>query len=171
MVVGFARSYLRDWACHHEVTPSTELGRLFMSLYPNGIDRQEGHQFIEDAAMEEERWGESRLGGRPMDEDEDDVPPLEPVTPPNPPQGNLRAVTPGDEKLDWGEDKPYEPGCQFSIRSQYAHDKIRRKSGTGFQLCLTTDYSFIYLTTSPDTGLFWWGRCKLGDITSVRRDI
>ena len=142
-----------------------------MSLYPNGIDCQEDCQFIKDAAMEEERWGESRLGQRLMDEDEDDVPPLELVTPLNPPQGNLRAVTPGDEKLDWGEDELYEPGCRFSIRSQYAHNKIRWKSRTEFQLCLTTDYSFIYLTTSPNTGFFWWGRCKLGNITSVRRDI
>ena len=106
-VTGFARSYLRDWARHHEITPSTELGRLFTSLYPNGIGHQDDHQFIEDAAAGEEMWGESGDTEGPMDEDEyADVPLLEPVTPPNPPPGNLRPITPDDEKVDWGEDEP-----------------------------------------------------------------
>ena len=105
-VTGFVRSYLHDWAQHHEITLSMELGRLFTSLYLNGIGHQDDHQFIEDAAAGEEMWGESRDTEGPMDEDEyADVPPLELVTPPNPLPGSLRPITPDDEKVDWGEDE------------------------------------------------------------------
>ena len=78
-----------------------------MSLYPNGIGRQDDHQFIEDTVAGEEMWGESGDTEGPMDKDEyAGVPPLEPVTLLNPPPGNLRPITPDDKKVDWGEDKP-----------------------------------------------------------------
>ena len=93
-------------AWHHKIALSTELGRLFMSLYLNRIGCQDDHQFIEDMVAGEEMWGKSGDTEGPMDEDKyTNVPPLEPVTPPNPPPGNLRAVTPDNKKVDWGEDE------------------------------------------------------------------
>jgi len=108
-VVGFARSYLRDWARHHaDLTTATELGRLFLTLYPNGIPNQKDHQFVEDAVTDrEETWG-GNIAEVAMDgENNDEIPPLEPISPstPSPPLGSPRAQTPFDERLDWGEDE------------------------------------------------------------------
>ena len=78
-----------------------------MSLYSNRIDHQDDHQFIEDMATGEEMWGKCGGTEGPMDKDNDnDMPPLELVTPLNPPPGNLGTVTPDNEKVDWGEDEP-----------------------------------------------------------------
>jgi len=102
-VIGYARSYLRDWARHQaEITTTTELGQLFLTLYPNGISHQSDRQFVEDAEVEQEMLGGSMLAGMPMDDAEDDLPPLEPVTPTSP--QSPRTTTPEDERLDWGED-------------------------------------------------------------------
>ena len=99
-VVGYARSYLRDWACHRpEITTDTEMGELFLSLYLEGIPHQNNHQFVEDAEAEETWTGEVVVEAH-MDE-EDEPPPLEPQ---NPSQGTPRTTTPDDERLDWGED-------------------------------------------------------------------
>ena len=99
-VVGYARSYLRDWACHRpEITTDTEMGELFLSLYPEGIPHQNDRQFVEDAEAEETWTGEVVVEAH-MDE-EDEPPPLEPQ---NPSQGTPRTTTPDDERLDWGED-------------------------------------------------------------------
>ena len=52
-VIGYARSYLRDWARHRsEITTDTEMGELFLSLYPEGIPHQNDRRFIEDAAAD-----------------------------------------------------------------------------------------------------------------------
>jgi len=108
-VVGFARSYLRDWARHQtEVTTTTELGQLFLGLYPNGILNQNDRQFVEDAAIDqEETWGGTTAEVTMEEEDNDEMPPLEPITPstPSPPLGTPRAETPFDGRLDWGEDE------------------------------------------------------------------
>ena len=137
-VTGYARSYLRDWARHQtRITPTTNLGRLFFILYPNGITHPEDRQFIEDATRGEEAWGgnyrsetpwdgpaeryqdemaeapveepvEIPMDEAPMEEDEneDEVPPLEAVTP-STSEGTRRTMTPEDEKLDWGEEELY----------------------------------------------------------------
>ena len=111
-VIGFARSYLRDWARHQmEVNATTELGQLFRDLYPRGIINQNDRQFVEDAATaQDEMWeGTTRevTMGEDNGHDNDDVPSLESVTPstPSPPPGIPRDETPFDEKLDWGEDE------------------------------------------------------------------
>ena len=108
-VVGYARSYLRDWARHQsEITTATDLGQLFLTLYPNGIDHQSDRYFVEDAQVEQELWGGSILtqaprdDEAPMDDEDDDLPPLEPIT--LTPPRSLRTVTPEDERLDWGEE-------------------------------------------------------------------
>ena len=102
MVTGYAHAYLRDWARRQPGSLlTTDLGRLFQALYPNGIEHQNDRHFIEDAAAEEETWEESTPVEVPMDEEDDDVPPLEPQTPT---EGTPRIVTPEDERLDWGED-------------------------------------------------------------------
>ena len=102
-VTRYAQSYLRDWARHQaEITTATTLGRLFLSLYPEGIPHQKDRHFIEDA-LTGEAWEENGIVEEPMDE-EDEVPPLEPRTP-SPAQEITRIVTPEDEKLDWGEDE------------------------------------------------------------------
>ena len=44
----------------------------------------------------------------PMEEDEDEVPPLESVTP-STSEGTRRTMTPEDEKLDWGEEELHRP--------------------------------------------------------------
>ena len=99
-VIGYARSYLRDWARHRsEITTDTEMGELFLSLYPEGIPHQNDRRFIEDAAAEGTWIGDAAVD-TPMDE-EDEPPPLEPQTPS---QGTPRTATPEDERLDWGED-------------------------------------------------------------------
>ena len=104
VVVGYARSYLRDWARHQpEITTATDLGQLFITLYPAGISRQDDRHYIEDAEVEDDAWGGNLLAGAPMDEGDDDMPPLVSVTP-TPPQ-SPRAITPEDERLDWGEDE------------------------------------------------------------------
>ena len=98
-VVGFAHAYLRAWARYQaEITPTTVLGRLFPSYYPDGIDHQNDREFIEDAAAAESAPGET-----PMEEEYDDLPPLESATP-SPAQGTPRVVTPEDERLDWGDE-------------------------------------------------------------------
>jgi hypothetical protein len=68
-VVGFARSYLRDWARHQtRITPTNDLGRLFFSLYPDDIPYPEEHQFVEDALREEETWERNNQTETPADE-------------------------------------------------------------------------------------------------------
>ena len=108
-VVGFARSYLRDWARHQTagVIATTELGRLFRGLYPNGITNQDDPQFVEDAAMSQEKMQEGTPAEIAMEEDDDEMPPLESRSPSTvgPPMGSPRAQTPLDERLDWGDDE------------------------------------------------------------------
>ena len=135
-VMGYARSYLRDWARHQtRITPTTNMGRLFFVLYPGDISHPEDRQFIEDAARGEETWRNSwpeayrdevvevyqdEMVEAPMDEpietpmeededgNEDEVPPLESVTP-STSEGTRRIMTPEDEKLDWGEEELQRP--------------------------------------------------------------
>jgi hypothetical protein len=104
-VVGFAHSYLCAWARYQtEITPATVLGRLFPSYYPDGIDHQNNRDFVEDAAVTEGTgWGESAPEEVPMEDKDDDVPPLESATP-SPIPGTPRVVTPEDERVDWGDD-------------------------------------------------------------------
>ena len=105
IVVGFAHSYLRDWSRHQsEITTKTELGCLFLSLYPNGIPRPNDRHFVEDAMRDDESW-EDKPVDQPMEEDEEDeMPPLEDVTP-STSEGTRRSATPEEEKLDWGEEE------------------------------------------------------------------
>lgn len=86
-VIGYAQSYLRDWARHRsEIRTNSDLGRLFVGLYPSGVDQQNDRGFVEDAAIE-------MLEGTaevPMDEEEDEIPPLEPRTPSTPEDERVR---------------------------------------------------------------------------------
>lgn len=103
MVISYAHSFLREWTRRHpELVPTTDLGRLYLDLYPNGIAHQADNRFIEDAA--EEMWEDAPVG-EPMDEEdeEDDLPPLQTPTP-SPPQGPSRAMTPIEERVDYGPD-------------------------------------------------------------------
>ena len=118
-VVGYARSFLRDWAHHRQnITPTTDMGQLFTSLYPDGISHQGDPNYIEDAAAGEEHWEEAAPVDTPMDEDaptaerEEDAPPEEeeegeedaPLSEPSTltiPQGRSRTETPEDERLDY----------------------------------------------------------------------
>ena len=56
---------------------NSDLGRLFIDLYPSGIDQQNDRSFVEDAAIEMMEG----TAGIPMDEEEDKIPLLEPRTP------------------------------------------------------------------------------------------
>ena len=123
-VTRYARSYIRDGARHQtRITPTNNLGRLFFVLYPDDIPHPEDNQFVKDAAREEETWeedkqeeryadeqGETLTEEQPMDEDEgdDEVPPLESVTP-STSEGTRRTMTPEDERLDWGEEELPRP--------------------------------------------------------------
>ena len=99
-VVGYTRSYLRDWVCHQpEITTDMEMGELFLLLYPEGIPHQNDRRFVEDATAEETWTGEVVVEVH-IDK-EDEPPPLEPQ---NPSQGTPRTTTPDDKRLDWGED-------------------------------------------------------------------
>ena len=126
-VVGYAQSYLRDWARHQtRITVTNNMGRLFFTLYPDDIPHPEDHQFVEDAMREDESWEENKQEATPVDEQEeapmddeaempmdedegeDEVPPLESVTP-STSEGTRRTMTPEDEKLDWGEEELHRP--------------------------------------------------------------
>lgn len=98
-VVGFAQSYLRDWARHQsQVTTTTELGQLFQFLYPEGIPHQDDCNFVEDAANDEDTWERSGATEAPIGE-EDEVPPLEPQTPS--PELESSRMTPIEERVDY----------------------------------------------------------------------
>jgi len=102
-VIGFAKSYLRDWARHQaQITATTELGQLFMAEYPSGITHQNDCDFVEDAANEEDTWEENETVEVSMDE-EDEIPPLEQQTPSSP-AGTPRTMTPEDERVNYGDD-------------------------------------------------------------------
>ena len=62
------------------------MGRLFIDLYPSGIDQQNDRGFVEDAAIEMMEG----TAGIPMDEEEDEIPPLEPRTPSTPEDERVR---------------------------------------------------------------------------------
>ena len=101
-VTRYAHAYLHNWARHQPGSLlTTDLDRLFQNLYPNGIKQQNDHHFVKDTTTEEETWEENMPVEVPMDEEDNDVPPLEPQ---NPSEGTPRIMTPEDEKLDWGED-------------------------------------------------------------------
>ena len=107
IVVEYAKAYLRDWARHQtDVASITSMGQLFRDLYPDGITNPNDPHHIEDAAAGQEMSFE-RIVEVPMEEEVDEVPPLEPNTPStmSPPRGPSRAQTPLDERLDWGEDE------------------------------------------------------------------
>ena len=101
--IGFACAYLRDWARHQaDINTTTNMGQLFLELYPNGIENQYDRQFIEDALTSQEVWRQVRVEA--VTQDDDDVPPLEPASPSASSvlQGSERAPTPMDERVDWG---------------------------------------------------------------------
>ena len=101
IVVGFARLYLHDWAQHQttRVIATTKLGQLFQGLYPNGIINQDNPQFVEDAAMSQEKVREGTLAEVATEEDNDETPQLESRSPSttSPPLGSPRAQTPLEE--------------------------------------------------------------------------
>ena len=101
IVVGFARLYLHDWAQHQttRVIATTKLGQLFQGLYPNGIINQDNPQFVEDAAMSQEKVQEGTPAEVAMEEDNDETPQLESRSPSttSPPLGSPRAQTPLEE--------------------------------------------------------------------------
>ena len=105
-VIGFTRAYLREWARHQTwIIVTTDMGHLFLDLYPDGIANKDNPHFIKDMELSYEVWGETRTVA-PMGEVEyADVPPLESVTPSTTsPQESPGAWTPLEERVDWGVD-------------------------------------------------------------------
>ena len=77
---------------------------MFTNHYPNRIQHQNDPSFIEDAATGNETWFNEGLAEIEMDDDENNLPSLESITP-STASRTQRSATPEDEKLDWGEDK------------------------------------------------------------------
>ena len=99
---------MRDWARHQtEVTPTTEMGRLFRDLYPAGITNPNDRHYVEDAAADQDMSLGKIVEVLMDDHIAEEVPPLEPNTPSteSPQHIPSRAQTPFDERLDWGEDE------------------------------------------------------------------